>query len=129
MNGLATSRQIAAATNRLPSGSRTQNQRTIAPHVLAETVSLIASEANKGPVQLRRANKTFNAGSLIVHQGEFFHFVASKFDRRFYVVVAGIRESEREPVVYHCSASDERVAKKCISAVKSTRQVRDYFAA
>jgi len=130
MNGLATSRQSISAKQRLSQGSRTQNARTIAPHVLKETVSLVASEANKGPVQFRRANKTFTAGELIVHQGEFFHFVASStFERRFYVVVADVRSSEREPIVYHCSASDERVVKKCINAVKATREVRDYFAA
>lgn len=101
--------------------------RTIAEHVLNETKSLITSEAAKGPVQLRRATVAFTVGNIQVHEGQFFHFVASTvFERRFYVVVANVRESALEPIVYKCSASDERVARKCINAVKATREARDF---
>lgn len=89
---------------------RLNAQRTLSPALIASTVKLVVEKAAAGPVQLRRATAAFQRGQLIIQAGEAFYFVASKFERRFYVVA--IRNGN-----FVCSINDERIAERCIDQV------------
>jgi len=69
--------------------SRLNAARTVSPSVLNATFHLTAENAERGPVQLRTAARTFGrGGSLVIRQGERFWLVeSSKFAGRFYVLV------------------------------------------
>lgn len=111
MNGLATSRQQISAKQRLPRNTRTQSYRVVASHVVNATFQLSEIEAARGRVQMCHASCDFRKGSLVVREHEAYFLVESGvFDGYFYVVTTKGNK-------WVCSASDERVAGRCIAQV------------
>lgn len=95
----ATARRLIAST-------------TVAPHVLAETVSV--TKRNDEIISVK-AGYTVNVAGMIVEKGEQYHLVASeKFATRYYCV-----RYNRLAKQWECSASDKRVAATYIHTVKS----------
>src|SRR3954462_16104 len=90
---------------------RLNANRTIAPSVLASTISLEPEFAACGSVQNHYASLAFQRGSLIVRQGEYFFLVESDaFTGRFYCLV-------KRNGAWLSSASDERVTARLIAKV------------
>ncbi len=87
---------------------RLNQQRTLAPHVLAATV--VAEVA--APVVEMAAEHTFWVGNIVVARKETFYLVTSRFAGRCYLVANVHGE-------WCCSASEEAVASLMIERVQA----------
>lgn len=69
-------------------------------------------------IKRARALEDFHLGTLLVHAGEVFYFVASKFTHRYYIVI-------KRNGTWLTSASDERAASLMIAKVASHRKMKE----